>query len=376
MATWTEGTFLLVGSAPVGFKGIRPAIDSNFVRLQEVSATGLVVVHLTWQDLGIVDFDQRHPSDELNIASPFHGAASGNDDRSPIALVDVSRTARDARLHFRFFAASRVRLSGFLFSLAWEGELSDTSTTEELFAAFGTSGETLHRMSEESAQASTLLPDVEMEIKYTLVTEISPWRVASVMSRALQSGTLQDFCSDMGNEIQRWTYDQFTYAIYRDGESAGYVAFMRARSGQYHVKYKLFEHDQLRRRETFDTNVDLDPSEFELYLGSRMQEYTFSALPALVRSRFDVNVLSQRTGHFYGLETDEIHAGEDTMRQLEIEYHRTQHVLDSGEETIESELERLSALVEGVLESHGIEYTKGFKSKLTWLREVQDLQNG
>ena len=226
-------------------------------------------------------------------------------------------------------------------------------------------------MSDESRQTTNFFPDIEIELKFTFDSEVSPWVVTSRFAEAVQRGELLDFIPDVGNEYQRWSYEQDTFALERDGVSAGYAAFMLTPSGEYVVKYKMYPADGLRRQETFDMNVQIEPAQFEDYLHNALPDTTVIPLPHLTRSRFDVNVQSTRTGHYFGLEMDEVTAAGHTLRQLELEYHRSQLVAGCEQDSVEPELMRLRDLVAATLSEWDYRYQVGYLSKLSFLKGLR-----
>jgi hypothetical protein len=87
-----------------------------------------------------------------------------------------------------------------------------------------------------------------------------------------------------------------------------------------------------------------------------------------------VNIESIATGHFFGIEIDEIlvECTEHGMSQLEIEYHRSRIHEGLGAASVEPELMRLTALVEGLVTGFGEIPERTFYSKLSFLRDIAD----
>lgn len=264
---------------------------------------------------------------------------------------------------------SRVRSAGLLFSRVG----SITSPPEEpvietVLRVASQAPETIWRMSDESHQATNLLKGTELELKFTLADEVAPWSLADYLASLVQEGDLDGFIPDVGNELQRWSHFQDTFALTQGGRSKGYAAFMYKADGTKDAKFKEFESDSLYRRETFDLNVQVSNGDLEGYLRNRLPGLEISPLPRMTRSRFDVNVQSSRHGHYYGIEIDEVSTHADKLRQLEIEYHRTPHSFGVSTASIEPELMRLRDAISHILTSLDVRFEIGYLSKLTFLR--------
>lgn len=291
---------------------------------------------------------------------------------APTFVVHEQRGTQADDVRRTVYACSRIRESGLLFARVGQDSADGTSPLLESVMRVATASPViLRRMSDESRQTTNLFPDIEIELKFTFDQEVSPWVVTSNLAAAVQRRELPDFIPDVGNEYQRWSYEQDTFALEREGVSVGYAAFMLTPSQEYVVKYKMYPADALRRQETFDMNVRIEPSHFSEYLRRALPDVTATALPHMTRSRFDVNVQSTRTGHYFGLEMDEVTAAGQTMRQLELEYHRSQLVSGCEEETVEPELMRLRDLVARTLSEWGYSYRVDYFSKLSFLRSLQ-----
>jgi hypothetical protein len=292
---------------------------------------------------------------------------------APTFLVHEQPHAETREVRRTVYVCSRMRESGLLFARIGEDSLDGTgSLLDSVVRVTAEDPVVLRRMSDESRQTSNLFPDIEIELKFTFDQDVSPWVVTSNLAAAVQRRELPDFIPDVGNEYQRWSYEQDTFALEREGASLGYAAFMLTPSQEYVVKYKMYPTDALRRQETFDMNVRIEPSGFQEYLREALPGTTALALPHMTRSRFDVNVQSTRTGHYFGLEMDEVKAAGQTMRQLELEYHRSQLVAGCDEKTVEPELMRLRDLVSEILSDWGYSYHVGYFSKLSFLKALRD----
>jgi hypothetical protein len=283
----------------------------------------------------------------------------------------VAETADGGRPVRHVYCCSRIRDSGMLFSRIWSGTVTaGVALVETVREVCAGQPELLARFSDESVQTIRHDPDIEIEVKFTLLGEVSPWRLACGLAAAVQRRALTGFIPDLGNELQRWSYGQDTFEISGPAGQSGYVAFMADHDDTYSVKYKFFAEDALRRTERIEEDVVLERDRFEEYILDTVKGVEVRALPHLTRTRFDVNVESARTGHFFGLEVDEVHAGGQVLRQLEIEYHKSRACWGSDPATVEAELFRLSGEVQAHLDDWSITSHLGYFSKLSFLKEA------
>ena len=270
------------------------------------------------------------------------------------------------------YVCSRVRESGMLFSRIWSGEAAGFGIVPLVSRACDEQPQLLWRFTDEATQCIRYDDEYEIEVKFTVLDETQPWTVADALARAVQSRQLDGFIPDLGNEMQRWTYGQYTFEVLSPPERRGYIAFITTHDGTFAVKFKFFEKDGLRRYERIVDDARLEPSDFRSYISAAIGDAELRELPYLTRTRFDVNVESAVAGHFYGLEMDEVHSAGHVMRQLEIEYHRSRacYGVDSG--MIEPELFRLADQVDALFTAWGIRSERGYLSKLSFLRGVAE----
>jgi len=310
-------------------------------------------------------FDRR--TEARDLAREFPGATG----RGLVPVLLVAERTRDGSVERALYSCSRIRQSGMLFSRIWTGEHPAGHALTAVVSQACDEGRHLHeRFSDESAQSQQFEEGVEIELKFTLLDDVSPWVIASDFARAVQRRELDGFIPDLGNELQRWSYEQDTFEVLGPAGKSGYVAFMHYYDGTYIVKYKFFEQDTLRRIERFDEGVVLEREQFADYVRSAIKGAEIRALPHLTRARFDVNVESALTGHFFGLEVDEVRAGGRVLRQLEIEYHKSRACHGVTADTVERELFRLSKEAGRLLGDWGVRAELGYLSKLSFLKDV------
>jgi hypothetical protein len=309
-------------------------------------------------------FDRRR-GDLLNLDAAAPGMAGG---RLVPSFLVAEGPAAGART---VYVCSRIRESGMLFTRIWSGDVpAGRDVAWTVREACEREPVLLDKFCDEGGQMTRFDADIEIELKFTLLDDTAPWEIAHRLAVAVQRRGLSGFIPDLGNEMQRWTYEQTTFEVTAPADRVGYVAFMQTHDGTYEVKYKYFAEDSLRRIERCVPGVVLRPEEFADHVLATIPGAEIRPLPHLRRSRFDVNVESASTGHFFGLETDEVQAGGRVLRQLEIEYHRTRDCHGVTAATVEPELLRLSEQVEALLADWGVRAERGYFSKLSFLREI------
>lgn len=329
-----------------------------------------------WQDLPCapgepiwthLPFDQRPDARRV-------GPAVTDDRPTPPRVVPTFLVTEEQRAggpHSHVYSCSRIRESGLLFSRIWSGATpAGTTPVASIRRACAEQPVLLRRFTDESVQTTRYESDLEIELKLTLQESVSPWEIAYRLAEAVQSRRVQGFLPDLGNELQRWTYDQYTFEVLAPEEKSGYVAFMSDADGTHVVKYKHFAEDALRRTERFEVGITIAPEQFAEYLQTVIPGAVLRPLPHLVRTRFDVNVESAATGHFFGLEMDEVRADGRSLQQLEIEYHKTRAAYGAEGASIDAELSRIADQAQKLLAEWGITTQRGYLSKLSFLREV------
>jgi hypothetical protein len=213
---------------------------------------------------------------------------------------------------------------------------------------------------------------IEIEQKVTLLDEASIWSLTKSMWTAVENGEFSGFITDPGYELTRWHFVQHNFEVLAPAEEIGHFAFIDVPDGSYVLKMKKFPEDALRREEIFRKNVELPRANFEEYLTAEYPSLHFRRLPGFRRTRFDVNVQSLATGHCFGIETDEVTIADATdrkLRQVEMEYLGTRRHAGMDASTIDSELNRLTGLVEEHLSKLGIAAERSLYSKLSFLRD-------
>ncbi|MFF6780668.1 hypothetical protein [Streptomyces sp. NPDC012510] len=355
----------------------RPVGTTEWLTYDEVVGDRL---HVWNRATGLEHEEVCEPAEAFHTQLPFDLRAEARDlardfpgstGRGPVPVLLVTERRQNGTVEHAVFSCSRIRESGMLFSRIWVGTHPTGRPLPAVVSQACEEGKSLHeRFSDESAQYRQFEEGVEIELKFTLLDDPHPWVIASDLARAVQRRELEGFIPDLGTELQRWSYEQDTFEILSPADKAGYVAFMRYYDGTYIVKYKFFEQDTLRRIERFDEGVVLEPEGFADYIRSAIKDAEIRALPHMTRTRFDVNVESALTGHFFGLEVDEVRAEGRVLRQLEIEYHKSRACHGVTGETMEPELFRLGQEADRLLADWGVRAELGYLSKLSFLKEV------
>ena len=319
--------------------------------------------------------------DGTAVAAPVRAAlltalrgTVGEEELASLAPLAITRTHPDREPSVvEVLACARLRAGGALFTRVARSSSDGTPATLARAALAPLANHPPHVLTETQGCAG-LTPDIEIETKLVLSGTLSPWALATRLSRLVGSDALPGFIPDLGNEMQRWQTYQRTWEVLAPADEVGYLALGTYGSGDYALKRKRFKEDGLRRGETFRFDLDVPDEGVDEYVRGLVPDLELRSLPAHRRSKFDVNVESTRTGHFYGIEIDEVvlEDSPERMSQLEIEYHRSRIHEGLDASMIEPELMRLTELVSKAVTELGERPDATFYSKLSFLRDIVD----
>jgi hypothetical protein len=298
------------------------------------------------------------------------GQAADLDMITPLAVLRVHRGAGQDRAEV--LMCSRMREVGALFARVATVELTAGATVPEIVRQAMTRAHDLRdQVAVEWQEFTHFEPETEIELKLGLKERVSPWGLASGIAAVVRDGRLPGFLPDVGNELQRWHFQQHTFEVLDPVAERGYFGFIQKPSGQYELKHKVFAADAVRRTETFRQGLEIPTGDLAGVLARDYAELTCRRLPSFTRSRFDVNVESAATGHFFGIEIDEVVVPEydAVLQQVEIEYHRSRVHEGLDPASIDTELYRLADAVGEWLAEAGVTSEKTFYSKLSFLRD-------
>ncbi|WP_406091598.1 hypothetical protein [Streptomyces sp. NBC_01013] len=298
------------------------------------------------------------------------GRAADLDTITPLAVLRVHRGTGCDRTEV--LMCTRMREVGAVFARVATVEPKDGATVPEIAReALTRAHELRDHVAVEWQEFTHFEPETEIELKLGLKERVSPWGLASRIASVVSDGRLPGFLPDVGNELQRWHFQQHTFEVLDPVAERGYIAFIRKPSGSYELKHKVFAADAMRRTETFRQGLEIPTGEFAEVLARDYGELTCRRLPSFTRCRFDVNVESASTGHFFGIEIDEVVVPEydAVLQQVEIEYHRSRVHDGLDQASIDAELYRLADAVGEWLAEAGVTSEKTFYSKLSFLRD-------
>ncbi|WP_327177345.1 hypothetical protein OG599_20040 [Streptomyces sp. NBC_01335] len=316
--------------------------------------------------------------DHLRTALPSTGRAqeAGSVDAALAALgpLMLLRThAGEPQAHTEVLMCTRIRTIGAVFVRVARFDHAADAGVAELFAsAFKYRTELEDFVRVEGNAYLGYEKDIEIEEKVTLVDDAAIWPLTKSLWTAVEKGDFPGFFTDPGYELSRWHFVQYNFEVLAPDDEVGHYAFQSRADGTYRLKMKKFAKDSLRRIETFRNGLEISGEDFEGYLAREFPELSFRRLPGLRRTKFDINVQSATTGHCFGIETDEITLSDGSgrkMRQVETEYLETRRHFGMDGTSIDSELSRLTSLVEAHLADLGIAASRGLYSKLSFLRD-------
>jgi hypothetical protein len=292
---------------------------------------------------------------------PWRRCSSWLPARSPAAWICTCT----ARVRFHPEDACFLRITEAPLRAGGVQDLSWLLAALDLYRRHGTA------LNSHDCQYRTCLPGLELEHKYTLPPDADIWALAAQTHLRLSNGDLPGFAPKYRDETQAWDYVNHLFEVTEPEQERGYVAFIPTAGGRHLVKRKWFAIDAAARREQHIFGVDVDrgyDEHLRRVLGLRARP-----LPPFRRVRYDVNIESARTGHVFGVLYDRCHlldASDEVLRQCEIEYTRTRTVLPTAEHDLLHDMETVATWLEACLGEHGPAPSRGWHSKLTFLREA------
>jgi len=211
--------------------------------------------------------------------------------------------------------------------------------------------------------------DVEIETKFTFPRPVDTWRLNYRLYRQIVDGKLVGFIPEFNDEFQVWDFENHMFEVRSPAEQRGYITFIPQSNGRMTVKQKLFAADQEVRVERLTANVELTLEEIDEHAralcGGEVRR-----LPAYRRKRFDVNLESLATGNVYGIFFDlcrPLGDEENALFQCEVEYLRSRTMRPL--ERVLDEYREVVAFTEEFLHGEGLQFERGFFSKLSYLKQ-------
>lgn len=212
----------------------------------------------------------------------------------------------------------------------------------------------------------------ELEYKYTLDPAPDIWAASMELLKALRTGELRDCRPEYREEFQVHHTQNFLFEVTGPDSEIGYASFIPTVSAGYVLKRKWFTNDAFARREKLTSGLDVTPDRFEECLCSDLG-LQVRAMPPFQRVRYDVQCESMRTGHVFGIFFDRcslLAAPNIVLSQCELEYRRSRSVLDSDEDEVLREMERVNDWLRNYLAARGWARHHTFYSKLSFLRDA------
>jgi hypothetical protein len=136
------------------------------------------------------------------------------------------------------------------------------------------------------------------------------------------------------------------------------------------MKRKWFTADAFARREELSDVAGV--TDLDAYVREVLQ-LEARRLPTFRRIRYDVNVESLATGHYYGIFFDRCELTDQptvVMCQCEIEYCRSRATQRPAEASLLREMDVVADWIETVLARHDIASARSHYSKLSFLRQA------
>ncbi|MCT9008510.1 hypothetical protein [Streptomyces rhizosphaerihabitans] len=213
----------------------------------------------------------------------------------------------------------------------------------------------------------------ELEYKYTLTGPVDSWGLTLELYRRVRGGELPGHVMEYRDEFQAWDYLNHLFEVTGPEAERGYVSFIPTTDGKHLVKRKWYAEDTFNRRETHTYGVRVeDDGGFERYIQEELKVQAVR-MPSFRRVRYDINFESVRTGHVYGIFFDHCSLVDDrdvVLNQCELEYLRSRTAVEPDEAAALAEMDEIASWLEGFLREHGLDSTRGFYSKRTFLKDV------
>jgi hypothetical protein len=238
-----------------------------------------------------------------------------------------------------------------------------------------------HALDRHTAQAPSLnshqgswrkaFPGEELEYKYTLPPNAPIWELATDTLHTVHHGGLPGFTLKYHDEFQTWDFLNHLYEIRQPETERGYVSFIPASSGTgWRMKRKWFTTDAFARREQVTDLEAIDNLDDYVRDSLRLDAHR---LPTFRRIRYDVNVESLATSHYYGIFYDrsQVEATHPvTLCQCEIEYCRSRSTTPPSQAEILAEIDNVADWVQDRLARQGFTTGRTYYSKLSFLRDL------
>lgn len=215
----------------------------------------------------------------------------------------------------------------------------------------------------------------ETELKIDLEAALPRlWPLACEWRAAAAAGALPGFDVFAGwPPIERRVFEFRMFGVDAPADEAGYVSFFRDGGGGWQAKRKWFSADQPVRRESFAGRIGAHVPTLE-HARAVAGVPDVRPLPAAVRRRFKLKVVSRRSARIYNLVLDHVRAvdgGGEALAQVEIEYSATLRWRPADDErAVLAEAETVAGWLEERLGRAGIPHRRTSRSKLSFLRDL------
>lgn len=230
------------------------------------------------------------------------------------------------------------------------------------------------------------IPGTELEQKFNIKQSYNFYALNERFYAALADGEIAGFRPHLGDEIEHWSYDNDCFEIApNEKRVAGFVSVMhwsrkkRVRFDEPVVtfKKKIYREDTLEHGEHNYHFQSLDTPAGEAL--SHFFELPLNPLPRWRRVRLDVACEYLPTGDIYILNFEDsrindVYDSAGRLQQCEIEYLKTRGKPD--ENNIYRGFNALAQAAESFIQAQGLDVEKSHYSKLTFLKEFQDRQEG
>ncbi|MGN2641032.1 hypothetical protein ACTD5D_33660 [Nocardia takedensis] len=354
--------------------------DTEFHMQPVTTRPGFATVIIDWPEQNQIHSHHRYTGlRQLERADTTSDAARR--ESMPLAVLTADFRGRC----WVVYVPSRLIPEGGLFHRVAEitdsfsfAEIDFTATTEPSVAVVA---EAVERLPEFSATVGShecwyyaIDAGVEYEHKFTLDNDTDIYTLTRGIAAAIRRGEHAHLRPEFANAFEMWQFHNYMFEVTGPtSDDCGYASFIPRRAGGHVIKRKRFTQDRFARYETKSTVIEhlADIAQMQSYLQRLGLEVDY--LGEFVRTRFDSNVESVRTGHIYSIMADKCvlpaHPG-TVLQQLEIEYLRSRGSERECRSEMIDELGSLRRWTIRYLAEHAIPAKPSHLSKYTFLREL------
>ena len=214
----------------------------------------------------------------------------------------------------------------------------------------------------------------EIEYKFNIIDNSDPWLLICELMEDMRMGKIDNYIYEYKDEFQKWDYMNYMFKINGNEDERGYISFIPQTNGNYLIKRKIYQQDQLSRTEIHYKNVEIKVP-LNKYIEEKFKLYEYVEFAPFRRVRYDINIECCKTGNVHGIFFDyiTINGHKEILKQCEIEYLRTRSLYENTE--YQDELLKLKEYMVDFFKKRKINFEETFFSKLSFVTNVFEKEN-